>query len=208
MSIEVKKITDPAFRKYARVITDYDCTELIAKMESTPMPGDEVIYIASDPELEALPIGKEFNDSLYGGMPAEIGYCNGNNSLLNAVEYHRSSEYNIACTDAIMLFGCQQDIEEDDTYDTSKIEAFLLPAGTMIECYATTLHYAPCGVGGESFRVVIVLPAETNYDLEVVPSVAKEDRLLTARNKWLIAHPDAKIEGAHNGLKGENISVL
>ena len=107
-----------------------------------------------------------------------------------------------------MLFGCQQDIEEDDTYDTSKIEAFLLPAGTMIECYATTLHYAPCGVGGESFRVVIVLPAETNYDLEVVPSVAKEDRLLTARNKWLIAHPDAKIEGAHNGLKGENISVL
>lgn len=208
MSIEVKKITDPAFRKYARVITDYDCTELIAKMESTPMPGDEVIYVASVPELEALPIGKEFNDSLYGGMKAEIGYCNGNNSLLNAVEYHRSSEYNIACTDAIMLFGCQQDIEEDDTYDTSKIEAFLLPAGTMIECYATTLHYAPCGVGGESFRVVIVLPAETNYDLEVVPSVAKEDRLLTARNKWLIAHPDAKIEGAHNGLKGENISVL
>lgn len=172
------------------------------------MPGDEVIYIASDPELEALPIGKEFNDSLYGGMPAEIGYCNGNNSLLNAVEYHRSSEYNIACTDAIMLFGCQQDIEEDNTYDTSKIEAFLLPAGTMIECYATTLHYAPCGVGGESFRVVIVLPAETNYDLEVVPSAAKEDRLLTARNKWLIAHPDAKIEGAYNGLKGENISVL
>ena len=202
MSIEVKKITDPAFRKYARVITDYDCTELIARMEATPMPGDEVIYIASDPELEALPIGKEFNDSLYGGMPAEIGYCNGNNSLLNAVEY------NIACTDAIMLFGCQQDIEEDNTYDTSKIEAFLLPAGTMIECYATTLHYAPCGVGGESFRVVIVLPAETNYDLEVVPSAAKEDRLLTARNKWLIAHPDAKIEGAYNGLKGENISVL
>ena len=208
MSIEVKKITDPAFRKYARVITDYDCTELIARMEATPMPGDEVIYIASDPELEALPIGKEFNDSLYGGMPAEIGYCNGNNSLLNAVEHHRSSEYNIACTDAIMLFGCQQDIEEDNTYDTSKIEAFLLPAGTMIECYATTLHYAPCGVGGESFRVVIVLPAETNYDLEVVPSAAKEDRLLTARNKWLIAHPDAKIEGAYNGLKGENISVL
>ena len=207
MSIEVKKITDPAFRKYARVITDYDCTELIARMEATPMPGDEVIYIASDPVLEALPIGKEFNDSLYGGMPAEIGYCNGNNSLLNAVEYHRSSEYNIACTDAIMLFGCQQDIEEDNTYDTSKIEAFLLPAGTMIECYATTLHYAPCGVGGESFRVVIVLPAETNYDLEVVPSAAKEDRLLTARNKWLIAHPDAKIEGAYNGLKGENITI-
>ena len=207
MAIEVKKVTDAAFKKYGRVITDYDCSELIEKMGDTPMPGDEVIYIPSDSALEALPIGKEFTDSLFGGLPMQIGYCNGNNSLLNAVEYHRSSEFNIACTDAIMLFGSQQDIEDDNTYDTSKIEAFLLPAGTMIECYATTLRYAPCGVDGASFRVVVVLPKDTNLDLEVVPSVAKEDRLLTARNKWLIAHPDANIEGAFNGLKGVNVSV-
>ena len=44
-------------------------------------------------------------------------------------------------------------------------------------------------------------------DLEVKPEGAKEDPLLVARNKWLIAHEDAKIEGAFNGLKGENISV-
>ena len=35
----------------------------------------------------------------------------------------------------------------------------------------------------------------------------KEDQLLFARNKWLIAHEDAKIEGAFVGLKGENLSV-
>ena len=34
-----------------------------------------------------------------------------------------------------------------------------------------------------------------------------EDGLMTARNKWLIAHEDAKIEGAFNGLKGENITL-
>ena len=101
----------------------------------------------------------------------------------------------------------QQDIEEDFTYDTGKIEAFLVPAGTMIEVYATTLHYAPCSVGGQGFRCVVVLPKDTNLDLEVKPSGAKEDKLLVARNKWLIGHEEAKIDGAFNGLKGENVCV-
>ena len=126
---------------------------------------------------------------------------------MNAVEYHRSSEVNVACTDVILLIGSEQDIEDDFTYDTSKIEAFLLPAGTVAEVYATTLHYAPCGVDGAGFRCVVVLPRDTNLDLEVQPDSAKEDKLLVARNKWLIAHPDAKIAGAFNGLKGENIQV-
>ena len=101
----------------------------------------------------------------------------------------------------------EQDIEDDYTYDTSKIEAFLLPKGTVAEVYATTLHYAPCSVDGNNFRCVVVLPKDTNLDLEVKPEGAKEDPLLVARNKWLIAHEEAKIEGAFNGLKGENISV-
>lgn len=107
----------------------------------------------------------------------------------------------------ILLIGSEQDIEDDYTYDTSKIEAFLLPKGTVAEVYATTLHYAPCSVDGNNFRCVVVLPKDTNLDLEVKPEGAKEDPLLVARNKWLIAHEDAKIEGAFNGLKGENISV-
>ena len=114
---------------------------------------------------------------------------------------------NVACTDLILLIGSEQDIEDDYTYDTSKIEAFLLPKGTVAEVYATTLHYAPCSVDGNNFRCVVVLPKDTNLDLEVKPEGAKEDPLLVARNKWLIAHEDAKIEGAFNGLKGENISV-
>ena len=34
-----------------------------------------------------------------------------------------------------------------------------------------------------------------------------EDGLLTAKNKWLIAHEDAQIEGAFCGLQGENVEV-
>jgi len=207
MAIEIKKVTDAAFRKYGRVISGIDFSELIEKMGETPCP-DDVIYIPSDANLEALGACKELTDSVYGELPIQIGYCNGHNSLLNAVEYHRSSEINIACDDLILLLGQQQDITDDFTYDTSKIEAFLLPAGTAIECYATTLHYAPCGVDGNGFRCVIVLPKDTNLDLEANVRVRTEDPLLAAKNKWLIAHPDANISGAHNGLIGENISVV
>ena len=202
----VKKVTDPAFKAYGRVITGYDFSGLLKAMEQTPLPED-VIYIPSLPEMEALPAAKELENGIYGQMPIQIGCCNGHNKKLNAVEYHRDSEVDIAVDDLILILGKQQDIEEDHTYDTSRMEAFLVPAGTAVEVYATTLHYAPCHVKDEGFRCVIVLPRDTNLDMEPVEVKDPEDRLLFARNKWLIAHEDAKIEGAFNGLKGENITL-
>ena len=86
-------------------------------------------------------------------MPIQIGCCNGHNKKLNAVEYHRDSEVDIAVDDLILILGKQQDIEEDHTYDTSRMEAFLVPAGTAVEVYATTLHYAPCHVKDEASDV-------------------------------------------------------
>ena len=76
-----------------------------------------------------------------------------------------------------------------------------------MEVYATTLHYAPCSPAEEGFQVAIVLPKDTNLPLKEAHTAGDEDRLLTATNKWLVAHPDAKIEGAYNGIKGENITI-
>ena len=204
----VKSVLDKDFKPYGRVLCDYDMKELLEKMKDTPVP-DDVIYVPSDEKLEQLAVNDVMIKSVYGNMPVQIGYCNGHNSLLNALEYHRSSEINVAVNDLILLLGRQQDIEDDFTYDTSKVEAFLVPAGTAIEVYATTLHYAPCGVDGNGFQCVVVLPRGTNYDVspENNLGVAAEDKLLAATNKWLIAHEDAGIEGAFVGLKGENISV-
>ena len=137
---------------------------LIKEMKHTPVPED-VIYVPSVEELEALDIMKDLQNKGYGGLPVQIGYCNGHNKKLNAVEYHRNSEINVAVTDLVLLIGHQQDIEPDHTYDTSKIEAFLVPAGTGIEVYATTLHYAPCHVNEGGFQCVVVLPKGTNTDL-------------------------------------------
>ena len=207
MGMTVKKVTDPAFKAYGRVITGYDFSGLLKAMEQTPLPED-VIYIPSLPEMEALPAAKELGNGIYGQMPIQIGCCNGHNKKLNAVEYHRDSEVDIAVDDLILILGKQQDIEEDHTYDTSRMEAFLVPAGTAVEVYATTLHYAPCHVKDEGFRCVIVLPKDTNLAMEPVEVKDPEDRLLFARNKWLIGHAEGGLpEGAFIGLKGENLSV-
>ena len=205
--MKIYEVTDERFKKYGRVLKGYDFTELCKVMEEkTPLPQD-VVYEPSVQELEVLEVAKEFRRKAYGESDIQVGYCNGNNYLLNAVEYHRGSELNIAVTDAILILGCQQDITEDYTYDTAKMEAFRIPAGTGVEVYATTLHYAPCNVASSGFRVVVVLPKGTNYPLAEKHS-GGEDALITATNKWLIGHPEAGLpEGTHLGLIGENLSV-
>lgn len=204
--MKIQNVTDSSFGKYGKVLEGYDFGGLIKEMKHTPVPED-VIYVPSVDELEALDVARELQNRAYGGLPIQIGYCNGHNKKLNAVEYHRNSEINVAATDLVLLIGEQKDIEDDFTYDTSKIEAFLVPAGTAIEVYATTLHYAPCNVKENGFQCVVVLPRGTNTELNFQPEKTGEDALITAKNKWLIAHEEAGIQGAFNGLKGENITI-
>lgn len=206
--MNIYSVTDERFLPYGRVITDYQLDDLLKAMEETPQPED-VVYVPSVPALEALEVKEAFQERFFGGLPIQIGYCNGHNHLLNAVEYHRSSELNVAVTDMILIVGQQQDITPDYSYDTARMEAFFVPAGTCVELYATTLHYAPCRQDGEGFYCVVVLPKDTNTELSGAAGSVGEDRLLFARNKWLIGHPESGLQqdGAFIGLKGENLSV-
>lgn len=211
--MEIKKVTDAAFKKYGRVISHVDVAELVAVLKETPIPAD-VVYEPSVESLEKLPVKEELSSVIYGEMPIQIGYCNGHNKKLNALEYHRDSEINIAAEDAVLMLGSLQDVEADFTYDTSKVEAFLVPAGTAVEIYATTLHYAPCHVEDGGFQVAVVLPKGTNYELKTTHAkvengkASNEDALLAAVNKWLIGHAEGGLpEGSFLGLKGENLSL-
>ncbi|MDO4297305.1 MAG: DUF4867 family protein [Lachnospiraceae bacterium] len=204
--MEIKKVTDAAFRKYGRVVEGIDFSGLVAKLAETPLPAD-VVYEPSVELLEALPVFGELQKKCYGELPIQIGYCNGNNYKLNAVEYHRSSEINVGGTDAVLLVGWQPDVTDDFTYETAKMEAFFLPKGTAVELYATTLHYAPCNASEGGFQVAIVLPKDTNLPMEQVHE-GGEDAHLTARNKWLIGHPEGGLpEGSPMGLIGENLDI-
>lgn len=198
------------FSRYGQILSGYDFHPLLDMLtKTTPKPRNSFVYVASDPGLEGLPVAAQLQNRKYGGMPIQIGYCNGANSRLNCLEYHRGSELIIPTDDIILLLGCQSDLN-DFRLDTGLIEAFLLPAGTGIELYATTLHYAPCcSKGSGGYRAINVLPKGTNEAAPQGLSAEGEDRLCMGRNKWLIAHheaPEAK-QGAFVGLTGENLVI-
>lgn len=205
-------ISDPLFHNYGQVLTGYDTDELLNVLgEKTPIPeGGKTVYVASDPMLEALQIERELRLRAYGGMPIQIGYCNGTNTKMNCLEYHRDSELNMGTEDFVLLLAKREDLI-GGRLDSEKVVGFIVPKGVLVEVYATTLHYAPCmAKSGVGVQVLVVLPRGTNGPRPDAAVRNAEDEMLTACNKWLLAHADsneAKERGAKVLIDGENIDI-
>ncbi len=207
--MKIYSVHDPEFIPYGKVLEGYDTSCLLNAMNTIPLPEAGVAYEPSIPALEATCMYGQFQNNAYGGMPVQLGMCWGRNTRLNCLEYHRDSEINVGTGEFILLLAKQEDIA-DGILDTAKVWAFRVPAGTPVEVYATTLHYAPCHVNEtEGFRVAVILPRGTNTAAPGAQPKNEEDKWLTARNKWLLAHPDSSEakQGAHIGLKGINIDI-
>lgn len=212
--MKIKSVFSKSFNKYGKVLQGYDVKALLEKLESsTEKPSNAVIYVPSDSALEAISAA-DFSTNAYGGMPIQIGYCNGNNTKLNCLEWHRGSEINIPTGDIVLLLAQLSSVKKGKL-NTNDVEAFAVPAGTVVQVYETTLHYAPCNgvkngeVSKDGFRVIIVLPKDTNTEKPAIKEIDFEDKLLWAKNKWLIAHPDTSEAkaGAFVGLVGKNIDI-
>ena len=207
--MKILSVLDESFRPYGKVLEGYDTAELIRAMEDIPLPESGTAYRPGIESLEACAIFGEMRVRAYGGMPIQLGMCWGRNTSLNCLEYHRDSEVNIGDSDFILLLAREDEIV-DGMLDTAKVKAFRVPAGVPVEVYATTLHYAPCQSSPDrGFRVAVVLPQGTNTEKPTFEPKCEEDRWMTARNKWLLAHPDSKEakKGAHIGLSGVNINI-
>lgn len=202
-------VKSPEFRPYGRV-WKLDLEAFKKAIAAIELPKEGTVYEPSTPAFEALPLFEELRDKVFGELPIEFGHCSGHNHMLNAVEYHRSSEIDIAATDLYLMLGRQQDIDPATYhYETKRIETFFVSAGTAVELYATTLHFAPCSASADAeFRCGVVLPRGTNEPLTKTARAAGEDRLLFANNKWLIAHAESGLDkdGAFVGLIGENLT--
>ncbi|MCR4658477.1 MAG: DUF4867 family protein [Lachnospiraceae bacterium] len=207
--MKIYSVMDEEFKPYGKVLEGYNTDALLKALdEKTPLP-DAVEYVMSEAALEYTDIFGALQNNAYGGMPIQIGYCNGHNTKLNCLEYHRDSELNIGSTDFILLLAKADDIV-DGKLDTSKVKAFLAKKGQVVEVYETTLHYAPCSAKkGEGFKVVIVLPKGTNGAAPKLACINEEDKWLTACNKWLLAHAESSEagDGAYVGLTGVNIDI-
>lgn len=207
--MKIKSVFDKEFAPYGQVHEGYELDGLLAAMKEIPLPDEGTAYQPAIPVLEAQAVFRQFERNAFGGMPIQIGMCWGRNTKLNCLEYHRDSEVNVGTGDFILLLARQEEIE-DGVLDTAKVKAFRAPAGVAVEVYATILHYAPCHVDeAQGFRVAVVLPRGTNTAAPGAKPLNEEDKWLTARNKWLLAHPesDEAAQGAHVGLSGENIDI-
>lgn len=202
-------VEDKEFRKYGRIKVGFDVKELLDSLSCKPLPAEGNIYVPSDADLESLDISNDLRREIYGNMPIQIGYCNGNSNKLNALEYHKCPEVNISTEDIVLFLGTIELIE-NDSYSTEDVEAFFVPKGTLIELYGTTLHFAPCKTNNSGFRTIVVLPKGTNEEFDSKDAGNVQDRTLFKINKWLLTHPENERMmglGAYPGLHGKNYEL-
>ncbi|MBQ0001443.1 MAG: DUF4867 family protein [Clostridiales bacterium] len=207
----IYSVFDPEFKPYGQVFNGIDdaCAEIIEALKKTPLP-EGTGYVPTEPILQELAATAVIRDNCYGGMPVQMGWCNGHNTKLNCLEYHRDSEFNLGTEDFILLLAKMDDIV-DGKLDTAKVKAFRAPAGVLVEVFGSSLHYAPCHTdASKGFQVLIALPWATNTEMpEGFKVRGGDDKLLWARNKWLLAHAESSeaADGAYVGLVGENIDI-
>ena len=198
------------FERFGKVIEGVDTARITSLLDKTPLVKNGTVYVRSEPVLEEPEIMSDLCNRVFGGQKIQIGYCNGNNRTLNALEYHRSAELNIPQTDTLVIVAPHSAIHEG-IIDTQDCETFLIPARTAVLFYETTLHYAPCTADdADFFRVCCVLPKDTNTQKPPLNRTDGEASLITHNNKWLFAHPQSPEgrEGITSGLLiGKNIRI-
>lgn len=203
--IPVFDVFSEAFREYGRVIEGVDVGEIKQAAERIEKPAEGAAYTPSEASFESLAIASQITDLLFGTLPTQIGYCHGHNTMLNATEWHTSSEVNVAITPLVLILGKRSDMQEG-RLDSATMKAFYVPENTVLEVYATSLHFTPCQVSDSGFGCVVALPAGTNTPLEG----AVADKLLFRKNKWIVAHNEnaALIQrGVVAGICGKNFEI-
>lgn len=202
--IKIYSIHDDEFKKYGAVI-DFDATEIVDECIKLGLPENGTSYTASVTELENLECSDFLRKRLFGGLDAQVGLCCGYSSFLNGLEYHNSSEINVAATPLVLILGLRYEMEGSE-YNSENVKAFYLEKGDVVEIFATSMHFCPCQVEDSGFSCVVVLPKGTNTDLEE----KYDDKLLFRKNKWIICHDknEGLIErGVYPGIHGVNYEI-
>ena len=201
--IKIYRVTDQEFLPYGRVVGNPFMEDFCIITQNILPPEQGCVYIPSIEEMEK--VARSYYEEVFGQMPVQIGLCYGRNTLLNALEWHKSSEINCALTDFVLMLGKMEEMK-NGFYDTANIKCFLINRGESVELYQTTLHFCPAQTDKKVFYNVVILPKGTNEPLER----PTKDKRLTHKNKWLICHPESTKMIALDrqvGLKGENITL-
>ncbi len=203
--IEFYSVHDKEFLEYGCVIEGQDVSEMTAAALSVAMPPEGTAYRPSVDVLEKTALAEYIRRDSFGDMPTQMGMVWGHNDTMNAMEYHKSSEVNLAVTDIVLLLAHVWDIK-DGKLDVKDIKGFYVKKGELVEVYATSLHYCPCQASDDGFYALVALPEHTNTAI-----VNKCDNPYQSdRNKWILCHPECAelvAKGVPDGIVGENLKV-
>lgn len=208
---KIYSVDDPEFAPYGKMHDHVNVSGMLQMLLDMPMPplGTD-LYIPHEESLLRHPQAALFTEEMYAQTACQIGYYNGYNSKLNALEYHKCSEIVAQAHDVVLILGKIEQIK-DYSFHTDEAKLFYLPAGRVAEIYATSLHFSPCMATAQGIRQLVVLSKDTNTPLNhKVESKEGENRILLEKDKWVLAHREAQklLEaGAYEGLVGENVCI-
>lgn len=208
--MRVASCFDKSFARYGRVWNDVPSDlvrGIVDVMEAHPVP-EGMGYVPDAPELWALPGAHQLASALFGENPVQLGFISGHNLRMNSLEYHRASEFNLPSRDVIMFLGTRDQLGPDFTMRTEDAVAYLVPANTMVELFAGTLHYAPMGDNPEgALTMLAALPKGTGLSDPADQPGYGDGRILFKNDKWVVTceGTDDATAGAYVGLIGKNL---
>jgi len=146
---------------------------------------------------------------IYANMPIEAGECTGQSTNFSAIEYHQGSETNIMLTDVIMVLGQRSTLDTKGSYSPADDgQTFFVPAGTVVEFYSSTLHYAPIKVHDSGFSIIVMLIKGSNEELPA--GFKSTNKRIVKQNKFQLVDPSRKDKiaiGVQVGLTGKMIEM-
>ena len=209
--MHIYSVSDPEFKSYGNVwdnVPSELTSPVLEALASTPIPEGSK-YVASAPELEGVMDADKLGFLMFGGRPFQLGWCNGHNTRLNCLEYHRASEFNLGAR-LILLVAHRWEIE-DGKLDTACVKAFRVPAGTLLRFqHHASLHAlhgrrrrlpgdggAAAGTNGPRPEAAADMPT------------AGDSYCYWKADKWVLCHADSPkaAEGGYVGLIGKNLDI-
>jgi len=208
--VKIVDINSEAFCKYGVVIADSEVSRvgrnaLVTYLkESTDAPTSGNVYVADEQPIHEMAVADEIK-SVLSYEEVQFGYCHGNSTKVNALEWHGCEELILAATDCVLYLGHPDGlvtVDEHLNFNTQDLIAVWLKQGDIVRLKPKVMHFAPTKVNEEPYRTLIVLQKGTNK-----PLVEKGEGHLFMENKWMIAHSerqDLVDKGAWPGLVGIN----
>ena len=184
--VEIIGCHDPRFAKYGRLLTGYDTSMIIDYMERfTPIPREGNVYIASDFEMEKLPLIEE----MICVTDLMLVLAKTSDLRDNTITAEQAEVFFFPRGTVIEMYGDTMHLSPLRVSDAGFRAVVILPKGTNTP----------------------LTQAEAIMRNKKISEGDTEARLLLQRRKWVVAHPDRKAlieQGAFPGLLGENTRLV